>query len=267
MCAQAFRKKRLPIALVAFSSLLFSCFQLSYAATATATAAATTNQAPKSVWDGSNANFGLNISSGNTNTQDLNSALNLIYTKNRWTNNTGVQIQFGKDTGVLNKEKYLLQDQLNIGFDPSNINSMFANGTITVDKFSPYDYVYSGAAGYAHKIIHTTTVTLTGQFGPGYSVNKAADTKIKTTQFIFQTAANLEWKIRTWGIFTQSITADFGKLYNHYVSSSKFTNAITKHVAIQLAYDIDSYSHIPPTKDPNTKKTDTTTSVNLVYNF
>ena len=255
---QLIKKIRTYITLLLMTTLL-SAVSLSYAATAA--------HAKKSAWDGSNASFGLNINSGNTNTQNVNTALSVIYTHNRWVNNASGQVQFSKDTGVLNKEKYGLQDQLNVGFDSDNINSLFANSVLTIDKFSPYDYVYTGAAGYARKLIHRDNFTLTAQFGPGFSTNRETDTKKKNSQFIMQTASDIEWKVSSWGTLSQNLTADFGKLYNHYISTSKFTNKITKHLAVQIAFNVDHYSTIPPTKGPDTKKTDTTTDVNLVYHF
>lgn len=222
----------------------------------------------KSSWDGSKIQFGLSSSTGNTESENYNTQINIDYTKYRWTNAFQANNWFGKSDGNVNQEKYFFQDQINYSFnDNANIdNYVFVSGNWTFDRFSPYKYQSVYALGYGRDWVKTDRLVLNTQIGPGYRRNKERDTGLIEANYILTTQAGIRWFITKTGALSETVRYDIGRPYDYLKSVTAFTNKIVGNLAVQISYTVEHYSSIPA-NSTNTHKTDTTTNVALVYTF
>lgn len=222
----------------------------------------------KTKWDGSNANLGVNRTTGNSPTKNYNIAFNLKYVNQPWLNTFETSAQFGETDDIMTKRIYFIQDQINYSLskDDKVKNFIFASGNSKFDTFSPYTYQSVVAVGYGHDWFRNENVVFSTQLGPGARQNKERETSIITTSLIATLQTDLTWKITPNLSFSQMLRDDYGKQYNLLRSESAMTNKILGNCAIQLKYVVENYSRIPALTK-RTKKTDTTLIINLVYNF
>ena len=224
----------------------------------------------KSPWAGSQLNLGIVVNTGNTRTTNIDFASIINFSKGSWNNNTQATAQWGSDTGVLTKEKYYLQNQLNYLFNGKKKNYIFFNTTGTIDEFSPYVYQVIVTAGYGRELIKTKHFYLRLQSGPGYRRNEQRATSLisrhQSNNLVLSSQAFISWQITKSGAFTEQLRYDIGSPYDYLRSVTAFTNEIIHNLAAQVAFTVDYYSSIPP-GSTRSVKTDTTTSISLVYNF
>ncbi len=228
------------------------------------------NKPHKSPWAGTQVSLGLVINTGNTNTTNVNAGAVINYAKGPWNNNAQATAQWGRDSGVLTKEKYFLQNQLSYLFGKAQRNYGFVNGTGTADEFSPYEYQAIVAAGYGREVFKTDKFNLKLQSGPGFRRNVQKKTTLGPSKVmngaVLSSEAKLAWQVTKSGQFSEDLRYDYGSPYNYMRSVTAFTNKIIRNIAMQVSLTLDRYSKIPA-GSLNTKKLDTTTSLALVYTF
>lgn len=221
---------------------------------------------PNDPWDGSNASFGLIVDTGNSDDVDGNGGLDLHYSGNKWSNNFQATAELSRSEGDVTKEKYFLQNQSNHSFGVMDANYYFLNTNFTEDKFSAYRYRFVLASGYGRKVINTDQWMLSVQAGPGIRHNREADTRDTNTHTVLTTGSNLIWHITETATFSEALTYDIGSPYDYLKSVAAISNKIIHNLAVRIACSLEYYSQIPEYSS-NTKKTDTTTTVALVYRF
>ena len=220
----------------------------------------------KSHWDGTNASLGANANTGNTRTATINAGFNALYKNDPWSNTANFAVLWGKADGSVNKEKFTAVDQLNYSFHKENKSFFFMNGDFTADRFSPYSYVFVGAAGYGRDLYRSTKLVLSAQAGPGWRRNEVRENGDPNSNIIIVTQANFKWNVTDKGVFTELFRYDIGAPFDYLQTITAFQNKIIGNLAVQLSFELDYYSKIPP-NSTFTQKTDTISAVSLVYNF
>lgn len=219
-----------------------------------------------SYWNGTNVALGFNMNTGNTDTSSLNATGNILYKNKPWSNAAHLGAQWGRSNGVLNKQKYTAVDQLNYNFQRNDRSFAFMNGDFTSDYFSAYRYVFVGSAGYGRDFYRSDAFVWSAQLGPGLRRNEIRSDDDSNNHIIAMAQTNLRWNITDKGTLSQMLRYDYGAPFNYLQSVTSFQNQITGHIAIQASFEVENYSKIPPNSS-NTKKTDTVTTLSLVYNF
>ena len=219
-----------------------------------------------SPWKGTNVQFGFNKNTGNTQTTNITSQVNVTYDKGSWLNTGQFQYQWGKSKGEVNKEKYFLTNQTDYAFNRPRTTFVFLAETYTMDKFSPYDYQALLAAGLGHDLIRNDKIIWSAQAGPGYRRSRETVTRTVNTSPVLTTQTNLTWNINQGTQFTQLLQGNFSKPYDYYKSTSAITSTLFDQLAVQVSFSAEHYTSIPKFSK-NTEKTDTTTLVSLIYNF
>jgi putative salt-induced outer membrane protein len=219
-----------------------------------------------SYWNGSNALFGFNDTSGNTNTSSLNAGINLNYTRGKWQEVANLTTNYGKENGALSQEQYFVQNQLNYSISKNDANYIFANGNSTFDHFSPYSYQLNTFAGYGRRLLQQNKITLSLQVGPGLGRTKERDNHEINNNITANPQATIAWQITKSNQLKEVASATYSKPFNYYKSVASLTTNILHHLATSINFQVEHYSRIPKTVQ-KTRKTDTTTSVNLVYTF
>lgn len=219
-----------------------------------------------SPWRGSQIHFGLNISTGNTDSSEIDSKLKLKYTRFPWQNTFKFETRDGRANGIQNKNRYALSNQFKYAFNQSKTQFGFFNVDWIDDAFSPYEYQTVVAAGYGRNLFNTTTFFWQIEVGPGFRYDEVKGASKVQKHWIFTGKTTLEWKVSTYLHFKQVLRCDIGEPFDYIESKTALESKINAHWSMQLAYEIDHFSKIPAFSS-NTKKTDTVTVASIVYLF
>lgn len=220
----------------------------------------------KNPWNGTNAQLGYIVNTGNTNNTNLSAGLNVLYNKPKWSNTFQANVYLNKSLGIITKEQYFVTNQFNYYFNGMRKNYIFSSLRFINDRFSAYEYQIVFAVGYGREIVKTKHFTLSAQAGPGIRHNHIRTTHLYENHLILTTALTMNWQITSKMAFSEQLNYDFGQPFDYLKSVTAFTATLTGHLAAQLSYTVQYYSVIPM-GSPNTKKTDTITNIALVYNF
>lgn len=219
-----------------------------------------------SAFDGSNAQVGAVVTTGNSNTTNLSGGLTVNYTKGPWLNNFQGNGQFTSNNGQTTQQQIFFQNQTDYNMGR---NFIFGNVNYTQNKFSPYDYQAVVSAGYGRTLVDNEKVKLSTQVGPGARINSIKlnnQPSYVETRLIGVAGLNLAWDITDTVQFTENVTYNFGKPYDYLKTVSALTNKIIGNVAMQVSYTTEYYSTIPMGSQ-NTQNLDTTLNLSLVYNL
>ena len=184
-------------------------------------------------WTGS-GELGLVFARGNSDTETVNAAIELIYSQDRWTNYN------------LNERSYLL-------------------GVVRYDRdrFSSFEYQASFGLGYGYKFIDSETHKLTGEIGPGVRHSELRESGDSETELIGRGSLDYAWQISETASLTNLFLVESGS------SNTFLENALALEVAINSAMSLKTGVSVRHNTDVEVgrDKTDYLSTVNLVYSF
>jgi putative salt-induced outer membrane protein YdiY len=204
--------------------------------------------------------FGYVGTTGNTDTTTLNAEALLTYRTLRWTHNGKFQGLGSQDSSVTTAERYYLEDKSDFNLDEDQY--LFGKGSYNDDRFSGYAYQATAAAGYGRYFIRNDNFTLDGFAGLGY--RKSEVTNGDTSgEGIVTVGENIAWTLSPNSSFVQSFTSDIGEEFTISRFEIGLQTNIIDRIATKIAFQARNTSEVPV----GNKKTDTQTSVSLVYSF
>lgn len=233
----------------------------------------------KRPWD-IEVGLGAIATSGNTEATSLQFKLDAKQNLEKWENQYVFNSLFKEDEveqddGTTSKEKtaekyfgsakfaYLL------GVEKSY---MFGFGSHTDDKFGAYRTYSTIALGYGDWLYSTPTLKWFVEAGPGYFEGEKVigsdddtipDSISDESGAMLRGATALEWKFSNNAEFKQTLSVEAGADNTRTVSETSISASITDSMEMKVGFDIANDTDVAPGKE----KTDTTTYVNLVYNF
>jgi len=197
---------------------------------------------------------------GNTETETYN--LEFLYRIgfDEWTHSLKFQALGSQENSLVKAERYYLENKSDYNF--SDNDYVFARATVTDDRFSGFDYQASVSTGYGHYFLNDGNRLLEAFAGAGYRHNAPVGLPDEG-EVIFTVGENFEWQLGISSRLTQSLTSEIGE----DLTVSKFeiglVSTIIGSIATKIAFQARHTSKVPV----ETEKTDTQTSVSLVYEF
>ncbi|MEM7053791.1 MAG: DUF481 domain-containing protein [Pseudomonadota bacterium] len=211
-------------------------------------------------WTGS-GELGLVFARGNSDTETVNAAIELIYSKDRWINQTNVSYLRSENENELNASRFLASNETNYSLNERSY--ILGAARYDRDRFSSFDYQASFALGYGYKIIDSETHKLTGEIGPGVRHSELRESGDSETELIGRASLDYAWQI--------SETASLSNLFLVESGSSNtfLENALSLEVAINSAMSLKTGVSVRHNTDVEAgrDKTDYLSTVNLVYSF
>jgi putative salt-induced outer membrane protein len=227
------------------------------------------NVAPASAqWSG-RGELGLVIASGNNETKTGNAKLAVKYTSDAWTHEAGLAAVYAADEVGSTAQRWEGTEQSDYRFNPRNF--WFGGVRYENDHFSGFRYQGTASTGVGHLFIESPVTKLKAQIGAGY--------KFFETRDEFSPAGVLLEPGETGDSIAGIASADFEHAFNastslkneftaEYTSENTFLQnelslqvKMTDQLAVAIGYTV-RYNTDPP---PSFAKTDTLTTVNLVY--
>ncbi|MFW6081433.1 MAG: DUF481 domain-containing protein [Desulfosalsimonas sp.] len=223
----------------------------------------------KSPWQ-AEAELGYLMTSGNTETQNLNTKLGATREGTRWRHNLHAEALYSseedEDTGddETTSQKFLLSGKTNYKF--SKASSAYLLGLYEDDRFSGYDYQATVSAGYARQFVKTDRMELSGEIGPGYRYSKLKDDEASDEdegEVILRVGGFFSYRLGEASVFSQEVSVAAGDEKTITRSTTALRSRIAGNLAMKASYSIKHTSAVPP----DTEKTDTETAITLVYSF
>ncbi len=211
-------------------------------------------------WSGK-GEAGIVFARGNSDTDTTNIKLDMARELDRWKHSFGVLALRAANNGTTNAERYGAGWQSD--FKLSDRSFWYGNLRYEQDKFSGFDYQTSATTGYGYKFIDTETTKFTGQLGAGYRRSKFALTGATTGDGVLRGDLAYEHALTATTKLIDKLSVESGS------SNTLATNELALQVKMSDAFALSFGLGVRMNTDPpaGSKKTDTLTTLNLVYAF
>ncbi|HKK05622.1 MAG TPA: DUF481 domain-containing protein [Gammaproteobacteria bacterium] len=230
-------------------------------AVATSAAATDTFEEPKkkSTWDGE-GELGVIVTSGNTKTSSINAKLKFDNERPRWRNHIGAEYLRTSESSVTTAERYVVAGKSDYKLDEVN----YLVGTLRYenDRFAGFTYRVSESVGYGHRFVNTDTMVFETEIGAGGRQTKFLD-GTRDNEAIARVAAKYRWKFTPTSEFSEAAFSEIGQSNTHSESETSLKLKMNAKLAMKLSVLVKHDTQVPVDK----VKTDTLTSINLVYDF
>lgn len=225
----------------------------------TATSYAETKDPEFGTWKG-NVELGIVYTTGNTETETTSAKAKAATETEDWRHTIKYESLKSADQGTTTAERYVVNGQSDYKLDKKNFFFVMLN--YENDRFSGYDYRITEAIGFGRRVLDEPNLTLDLEIGPGARQSKL-ETGETENEGMVRGAGRLNWKISESSNFTEDLTVDAGEDSTVTKSVSALSAQINGSLATKITYTIKNTSDVPP----GVEKTDTETSVTLVYKF
>ena len=198
--------------------------------------------------------------SGNTDTENLKFRADSLANLEQWKHSVHFDSLRATTDGEVTAQKVyaFYQGDYKLGED----RSMFGRVAYDNDRLSGFNYQADVSLGYSQRIFTTATSYLTGDAGVGMRVSEF-DSGDKDEEPIVRLAALYLWDVSDNAVFRQKLSTEIGSDSTVSRSDSSIKATIIGSLSMKLALVVKHNSVVPVER----KKTDTETSITLVYGF
>ena len=203
---------------------------------------------------------GLVSTSGNTDTQNLKLRADSKGDFAHFRHHFHLENLQSSTDGSVTAQKFYAFYQADYKLD--EISAVFGRISYDDDRFSGFKYQSDLTAGYSRMLFDTGTMALTGDVGVGLRVSEL-DSGQKNEEGIVRLAGKYAWEVSGNAAFQQLLSSEIGSKSTISRSDSSITATINGSLSMKLSLTVKHNSVVPVGRD----KTDTETSVTLVYGF
>lgn len=224
------------------------------------------------------AEVGMVSASGNTETTSLQAKLDVKQNLENWINSyvlTGlvnkseVEQDDGSTQNEKTAEKYFGSIKSAYVYGKES-DYLFFFGSHADDKFGAYRRYTTLSIGYGARVIERQTLQFDAEVGPGYVRGEKVfedpvfpDYLVTEDGTMLRVAGVLAWQITANAEFKQSISVESAEDNTRTLSETSLSTKINEVMQMKAAFNLANDSEVAPGKE----KTDTTTSITLVYKF
>lgn len=225
-------------------------------------------------WTGT-GELGLAAARGNARSENLNAKLEFINEDDRWKHKFSASAlrAKGEVTGdfdgdgeteerlELNANRYALgaSSALKINETSSWVTALRYEN----DDFAPYDHQATFSIGYGHQFFDTEDSAFSIEIGPGYRRAKVADTGETESDLIARGVADYRYRLTENTELTNLLLIESGQDNTFAQNNFGVAVAMNESFALKAGVEVRHNTDV----GPDIEKTDTLTTVNLVYTF
>ena len=211
-------------------------------------------------WKGK-GEVGIVFARGNSDTDTANVKLDTSREVDRWKHSFGVAALRAANNGLKTAERYGAAWQSD--YKLTDRSFWFGGLRYEQDKFSGFDYQASLSTGYGYKFIDTERTKFSGQAGAGYRRSKLLPVGAIQSGAIFRGDLKFEHALTDTTRIINAFVVEAGSnntfASNELAVQVKMSDKFALSVGLGVRHNTD-----PPL---GLKRTDTLTTVNLVYAF
>lgn len=212
----------------------------------------------EAAWTGE-AEFGLVVTRGNSETETVNFRLAVENDRERWRHRGRLEAVKAADKDETTAERYLLE--ANTNYKLNEHAYVFGNLRYDVDRLSGFDFQLSETIGYGRRWTRGTKI-LELEGGAGARQTRLDDGE-RDDEGILRGALRFRWAFSRNAEFREEFLVESGETNTLTESVTSLKTNIIGSLAMKLALTLKRNSDVPV----GTENTDTLTSVNLVYGF
>ena len=214
------------------------------------------------------AELGILLTSGNTEETKVNGRLALKHETPTWRNTGEFSSRYTEADDETTAEEYQAALESDYKFDEQQY--WFVRGSWEDDRFSGYDFESTLSTGYGNRVWQVgerSFLDLSGGLGYRYNkleeVNDDGDDAEK--EAIARLAAHFDYALSDTALFRQKLSTEIGLDENNTISQSEtaLQTSIVGSLSMKAAFRVKHVSDAPA----GTEKTDTETSLSLLYGF
>lgn len=226
-------------------------------------------------WTGT-GELGLAMARGNSRSESLNTRLRLAHETEGWKNSFNasalrtraeVSGEFDGD-GTPERRYQTSANRYDVAgatayrFDPRN--HLSGSARYEHNDFASYEYQGTVALGYGHRFVDNERTKFSGEIGPGYRRARLADDGEVQSSLIGRAALELRHQLTDNTELFNSLLVESGKDNTFAQNDLGLSVAMNEHFALKAGLQT---RHNTEVKEADIKRTDTLTTVNLVYTF
>lgn len=240
-----------------FILMHLTCALITFLASNNSWAKATNDSNP---WE-ADIEAGAVLTSGNTNTSSLNTAIQMQYTTDSWLVKTKLTALNSKENNKTSKEKYTGK----INYDKNLTKRWYLGltGQQERDRFNGFYYQGSAAISLGYKLLQKNRHQLSLEVGPGYFRERARNKNTLNSENIARVATAYTWKINPNVELEKEYIIESGNKKTIQSFSAGLKSKLSHSLAAKLKFKTRHSSKVPI----DSSSSDTETSLNLVYNF
>lgn len=215
---------------------------------------------PGEGWSGE-VQLGGSISTGNTETEEVNASIQAVYDGSRWHHELGASFDYARDSGQVSAQRLVLDYEPRYDFTPRFYGFGFLE--YRNDRFSGFSYELSESLGVGYKLLTGDPFSWLVQAGPALRLSEEDVTGDLATEFGFLAQSDIGWDISDGAHLGNETTLVFAggrsTLTNLTALSMRIVGALQGRLSFEFRNDSDPVA--------GTEATDTITRASLVYGF
>ncbi len=212
-------------------------------------------------WNGT-GEFGFVSTSGNSDTETLNLKLEIIKSSENWQFRFAGAALTSSNDGSKDAERYTAEFQADRKLDEKSY--VLGVARWDADKFGAYDPQQTVTVGYGRQLIKTDRHELKAEIGLGYRDLEDANTGANSGEVIVRALVDGVWVITPSTQWNNRLLVESGADNTFTQFNTGLTVAMNSRFALKLGFEIRNNTDVPAGVSD---KTDTTTTMNVVYNF
>jgi putative salt-induced outer membrane protein len=212
-----------------------------------------------STWSGE-AEAGGVSTGGNTETRSINTKLTLKHSGERWDERLSADYLEASDRNQTTAERTTVSFESHYLLDARNY--LFGVARYDADRFSGYAQQLSETAGYGRRFLFSSNTTLETEVGAGGRQVRLTD-NTKKEAAILRLAAKFSRKFSEASEFKETVFSEIASDNRHTESTTSLRSRINGNLSMKAAFKVTDNSRTPE----GVKKTDTITSITLVFDF
>jgi len=205
--------------------------------------------------------LGLVVARGNSESETGNVRLELNFERERWGNESIFNAVYGRDSGETNNSRWVLSN--NTRYDLSELSYLVGALRYDRDRFSAFSYQSTVAVGYGRRLIKTEAHRLKAELGPGFRFASLRESGESENEVILRGFLDYRWQVSDSTQLTNRFLVESGDDNTFLENTLGLSVAVNSRVSLKTGFSVRHNTDV----DPGRKKTDTLTTVNLVYNF
>ena len=201
------------------------------------------------------------FTSGNTSTTDIGVGLSGELRFGPWTAKAQVNVDFGKNNGVQNRNRWELAGQLNR--DLNERFYIYGRGAYERDKFSGFNSRLFLGAGGGYRIFMGDMTSWTIEGGPGYRQDEIQLTGVSKGSFGARIGSAFSHQFNESVSFSNDTEWIYSKVSSQLINTAAITAQLSGALSARASFEFRNES----SPQPGRKATDTTTRLSVVYGF
>lgn len=205
--------------------------------------------------------LGLALASGNTDSQTLNGRLGLVREDVLWEHEVGLALLYGKQDDIESAWRYEAFGKT--GRRVGDRGRWFGSMRTERDHFAAYEYQSTVATGYSHQLVDREATQLRVEIGPGYRWSKLQGVRVHENGAIARGQMELGHRFNASTLVYDTLLIEAGQDNTFARNEAGVAVSMTDALALKAALEVRHNTDVLP----GIRKTDTLTTVNVVYGF